>query len=264
MPLSVFHGYDIKADILVTVLWAAAAMLFFGRSLRLGRLDFAAWAALIFLVLYETFPDRIGTTSRVDGRLLPALVVCILAWLGGLPFRWSWTGMVLLVAALGVRDGDIFLAWHRLDARLRDEARSFAFIEPNSSVLPLILLSEYSKEHPEAHFANLAVIERHAYSPALFAVPDQQPLQLTGVTQLVDSAMSPPLLSITPLTSDGRFELSDPAAAAKFDYLWVYNPVMAKLDFPVEWGRVFETERVTLWRRREGTGSAETTTKRNK
>jgi hypothetical protein len=171
--------------------------------------------------------------------------------------------MALLVAAIGVRDGDIFLAWHRLDARLRDEARSFAFIQPNSSVLPLILLTEYSKEHPEAHFASLAVIERHAYSPALFAVPNQQPMRLTGLTQLVDSAMSPPLLSITPLTSDGRFELPDPAAAAKFDYLWVYNPVLAKLDFPVEWGRVFETERVTLWRRREGTGSAETTTTQN-
>ena len=193
MPLSVLHGFDIKADILVTLLWVAATLLFFGRSLRLGRLDFAAWAAVIFLVLYEIFPDQIGTTSGVDGRLLPALVVCVLAWFGTLPMRGSWIAVALLIAAIGVRDADIYVAWHRSDARLRDEARSFALIEPNSRVLPLILLTEYSKETPEAHFASLAVIERHAYIPALFAVPNQQPLHLTGPTQLVDSAMKSPL-----------------------------------------------------------------------
>ena len=73
MPLSVFHGYDIKMDILVTVLWAAAALVFFGRSLRFARLGFAAWSTVIFLVLYEIFPTQIGTTSGVDGRMLPAL-----------------------------------------------------------------------------------------------------------------------------------------------------------------------------------------------
>jgi hypothetical protein len=248
---SVFHGYDPRADILVVVFWAAAAMLFFGQSRRLGRPNFAAFSTVAFFVLYAVFPSEIGTTDSADSRMLPALVVCALAWLGTLPVRWSWAGLTLLAGAIAIRTADTSVAWHRLDARLRDEARSFAFIEPDSSVLPLILVSDFSKENPETHFACLAVIERHAYVATLFAYADQQPLQLTGPTRLVSKPGDPAILQSNPLTSDGRFMLSDPASVTSYDYLWVYNPVMAKLDLPPEWSRVFAGGRVTLWHRRK-------------
>jgi hypothetical protein len=249
-PLTLFRGYDVRADILVVALWTAAVLLFFGRALRLGRAGFAAWATITFAVLYAVLPIRIGTrTSGVDARMLPAIAICALAWLGTLPVRWSWAGMALLSAAIGVRTADISLAWQRLNARLRDEARSFALIKPDSSVLPLILTSEATKEQLEAHFVCLAVIERHAYVPTLFAFADQQPLRLTGETRL---ATDDGFLKATPLTSDGRLVLPDPAGAARYDYLWIYNPVMAKLDLPAEWSRIFASQRVTLWQRRDG------------
>jgi hypothetical protein len=259
MLFSVFHGYDVRADILVVTLWTAAALLFFGRSLRFGRPGFAAWSTAIFFVLYTVLPAKIGTTDSADSRMLPALVVCALAWLGTLPLRWSWAGLALLAAAICARSADTSFAWQRLDARLSDEARSFAFIEPDSSVLPLILATDFSKENPETHFACLAVIERHAYVATLFAFADQQPLRLTGPTQLVSKPGDPPILQSNPLSSDGRFTLRDPASVASYDYLWVYNPVMAKLDFPLEWNRVFASERVTLWHRRKSTVSEKPT-----
>jgi hypothetical protein len=64
-------------------------------------------------------------------------------------------------------------------------------------------------------------------------------------------------LQSNPLTSDGRFKLLDPTSVTGYDYLWVYNPVMAKLDFPPEWSRVFASERVTLWHRRKTAVSRE-------
>ena len=250
MALTLFHGYDPKADLLVVVLWTAAALLFFGHSLRLGRPGFAAWVTIMFVVLYVVLPIRVGArTSGVDARMLPAIVVCALAWRGTLPVRWSWAGMALLTAAIGVRTADVSLAWHRLDARLRDEARSFALIKPGSSVLPLILLIDFSKDDPEGHFAGLAVIERHAFVPTMFAFADQQPLRVTGETRL---ATPDPFLKQAPLTSDGWFTLPDPAGAAAYDYLWIYNPLMAKLDLPPEWSRIFAAERVTLWHRQSG------------
>jgi len=144
-------------------------------------------------------------------------------------------------------------AWRRLDARLSDEARSLAFIKPGSSVLPLILMTAPSKDHPENHFMCLAVIERGAYVPILFADQDQQPLRLTGETVLTSSDA---LLSYNPLTNDGRFMLPNPHEAASYDYLWIYNPVLAKLDLPPEWSRIFESEWVTLWQRHVSKGAA--------
>jgi hypothetical protein len=256
MLFSVFHGYDVRADILVMVLWGAAALLSFGRSLRLGRPGVAAWSTVIFFVLYAVLPSKIGTTDSADSRMLPALAVCALACLGTLPVRWSWAGLALLAGAIGARTTDTSLAWQRMDARLSDEARSLAFIEPGSSVLPLILVTDFSKENPETHFACLAVIERHAYVATLFAFADQQPLQLTGPRQLVSKPGDPATLQSNPLTSDGRFKLSDPASVTSYDYLWVYNPVTARLDFPPEWSRIFASGRVTLWHRRKTAASA--------
>jgi hypothetical protein len=257
MLFSIFHGYDVRADILVVLLLAAAATLLFGRSLRFWRPGFAAWSTVIFIFLYAVFPSEIGTTDSADSRMLPAVVVCALAWLGTLPVRWSWAGLALLAAAIGARTVDASFAWQRLDARLSDEARSLAFVEPGSSVLPLILVTDFSKENPETHFACLAVIERHAYVATLFAFADQQPLQLTGPTQLVSKPGDPATLQTNPLTGDGRFMLSDPTSVAGYDYLWIYDPVMAKLDLPPEWSRVFASERVTLWHRRKSAVSGE-------
>jgi hypothetical protein len=251
LPLSIFHGYDLKADVLFVILWAAAALLLFGRSLRLGQSwfagqsRFAALATIMFAVSYAVLPLQIGAASGADARVIPALVVCALAWLGTMPARWSWPGVVLLGTAIVVRAADMSFAWHRLDARLRGEARSFAYIQRDASVLPLILISEFSKEHPEIHFASLAVIERHAYVSTLFSEADQQPLRLTGETRLVSSE---PLLRLMPLSADRHFTLSDPAAA-NYDYLWIYNPERATLALPREWERVFTEGRVTLWHR---------------
>jgi hypothetical protein len=251
MPLSIFHEYDLRADILFVMLWAAAALLLFGRSLRLGQAFFAgqslfaALATIMFAVSYAVLPLQIGATSGADARILPALIVCALAWLGTMPSRWSWPGLALLGIAIVVRAADMSFAWDRLDARLRGEARSFAYIQRDASVLPLILISEFSKEHPEMHFASMAVIERHAYVPTLFSEADQQPLRLTGETRLVSRE---PLLRLMPLSADKRFTLSDPAAAS-YDYLWIYNPEDATLTLPHEWERVFIEGRVTLWHR---------------
>jgi hypothetical protein len=254
MLFSPFHGYDVWADIAVILFLAASSTLFFGRSLRSARLGFPAWSTIVLLMLYLIFPTKIGTTDSADSRMLPALVVCALAWLGTLPVRWSWAGLALVVGAIGARTADVSSAWQITNARLRDEARSLAFIEPGSTVLPLILVKDWSKENPETHFASLAVIERHAYVATLFAYADQQPLQLNGPLQLVSKPGDPATLETNPLTSDGRFILSDPHSVSAYDYLWVYDPVLARLDFPPEWHRVFASGEVTLWHQDKSAG----------
>lgn len=246
MLLSVFRGYDIRADAIAALLLAAGAILFFRRSWRRWRPGFAAWAALAFLAAYLVLPLQWRTTSGADARMLPALVACTLAALGTMPLRWSWAGLIVVALAAGVRSGDAALAWRRLDARLQDAARALPLIERGASVLPVSLTPDVSKEHPETHFPSLAVIERHAYVAGLFAFRDQQPLRLTGETRL---ASTDPTLRLAGRESEGVFRLSDPAAAAAYDYLWFYNPLSLELSLPVEWMPVFAGERTSLWRR---------------
>jgi GNAT superfamily N-acetyltransferase len=247
-----FRGYRMPADAAVAVLWAAAALAFFWRAPLRPRWGTAALATGALLLLYVVMPVEVNTSHGADARLLPALLVCGLAWLGTLPAaRWSWIGAALLVAAIGVRGGDVWHAWQRLDRQLQDAARSFALLEPEARVLPVILTPGTTKENPEEHFASLAAISRHAYIPTLFAVWEQQPLRLTGETRLAN-----PFKRYTAgAVENGVFTLASEADAARYDYLWIFNPEGAELRLPAAWQRTFSGERVSLWRLRPDGGA---------
>jgi hypothetical protein len=234
--LTLFEGYGTAADVVVWALHAAALLAIFGRSLRTPRAGGAALAAGAFLVVYVLMPWQWRATGGVDSRLLPALLVCTLAWLGTLPARWSGVAAALLVASIALRSAGVWHAWQPLDDRLREAARSFEQLEPQARVLPAILTPGVTKEEPEEHFICLAVIDRHAYVPVLFAVPDQQPLRLTGTTRRVGSF------------GNGVFAIANESDAAGYDYLWVFNPHGAELRLPPGWERTFSGERVSVWR----------------
>ena len=247
--LSIFRGYDPIADAIALLLAAGAALLFFARAPRDARPGFAGFAAVVFLAAYLVLPMQWRLAAPVDLRVLAGFLPCALAALAALPLRWSWAGMTMVVLALGIRAGDAAWTWRRLDLRLQDAARALPHVAPGASVLPISLMAEFSKEHAENHFAALAVVERRAYVPALFAFRDQQPLRITGETRL--SATNPLLRPAGPL-QDGVFTLADAEAASAYDYLWIYNPTGAALRLPPAWRREFAGETVSLWRHAGG------------
>lgn len=244
--LTVFRGYDARADVLAAALWAAAVVVLFGRRVfgswllrPLRRWPLAAAAALLVLLL--VLPYQWGSTYHADARPLLPMLVCLLACLGTLPVRRLRSGAVLLAAALVVESVSIGLTWRAYDQRLQIAARSFEALGREGRVLPVIALEDGTtgRQYPEVHALSMAVVTNHAFVPTLFAYSDQQPLRLKDYHKLPWS-----------YKGGAKFKFQSELAAAHYDYLWVYNPHRERLALSRHWQRVFGEGFVSVWRHR--------------
>ena len=247
MPLTLFRGYDMTIDGVVVLIWVAALILLF---LRFGRRTSAPFApssgvnrnaCLLGLVLlsglYVAIPFQLGGTSDTDSRLLPAMLICVVALLGGLPMQRVRWGLALLAVCLVIRQGSILHAWQQRSARLQTHADAFEHLSPQSRVLPLVLIPQFSKDYPETHFACYAVVTHRAFVPTLFAFRDQQPLQLGKSVPLPFSK-----------TAQG-WEFDQAALLRDYDFLWIYNPENVSVAAPNSFQMVFDKQGLRLWRR---------------
>ncbi len=255
------RGYSIPADLVSGGLWLAAIGAFFGTALRALPRHWIGLATVVLALSYVVLPLQWGWTYFADSRLLPALFVCGLAWLGTLPLRGVVLGSVLLAAGLLVRLGSIGSAWQGLDARLQEAARSFTVMQPESRVLPAVLVPDAGKDHPEWHFISQAVMDRRAFVPTMFAFRDQQPLRLTAYADppgtlprdgwlLEDERQRGPTFGNGGriMVRDGVLDLTHDPATAHYDYLWVYNPERVALALPAHWTKLFTGDAISVWR----------------
>lgn len=241
MPLTLFRGYDLRADAVAMAAGFTAAIVWFAG--RRGPVDTAPTSAaplwigfMLLAACYIVIPFQLGGTSDTDSRLLPALLVCVLAWLGGQPLRRLSRGLSLLAICFVIRQGSIVRAWHEHSRRLEVHSQAFDHLETQSRVLPLILAPQLSKDYPEIHFPCWAVVKKRAFVPTLFAYRDQQPLRIVLPTRLPAAK------------TDAGWIFREPEVRQRFDFVWIYNPDQAIVAVPAGFQRVFAEQSLELWR----------------
>jgi hypothetical protein len=231
------RAYDGRVDALVAVLWLAAAALMFGGPGRRERSPgWLVLGVLAFLGLYVVLPYQLGTTSDADSRALMPLLLLAIALLGTLPLRRPGLALGLVALSVLLRYGSVIVAWDAFGPRLQALARSFPHLPQRGRVLPVVLAPTGSKDHPEEHFLDWAVLTRQIYTPGLFADPGQHTLVRRGP------------VSVVARPSGEGYILPSEGVVGSFDVLWVYNPYGKHLKMPDEAEKTYEAGPVSIWR----------------
>jgi len=237
LPFAIFRTYDWPADAAVSILWIGIILATFGVDcFRKWQWSWLHLAVAVLALWYLVTPFQLGTTSDADSRILPAVLICLLAMFGAIPIQRWRIGIALLTVCLLIRFGSIAIAWNGLSRRLEDQAQAFAFLEPHDRVLPVVLLPEESKSYPEKHFVSWAVIERGVYVSNLFSHLDQHTLRIF-----------PPTKEYGRILNTGYF-INNEEVRKKFDYVWVFNPDGKIIQVPPKYEELFSQDSLTLWR----------------
>ena len=149
MALDLFGDYNAKASATVLALWGIALSSTFGSLFsKKFRRSWLHLAIAVLVVLYLVLPFQLGHGAHIDSRILPAILVAVLASLGTLTIRVQRWPLVLMAICLVVRTGAVVHAWNQLSARLNSHAKAFAMIEGRTRVMPVTLTSSHYT-HPE-------------------------------------------------------------------------------------------------------------------
>jgi hypothetical protein len=183
--LSPFLTYDLRAATITGVVVIGVTILLWRRSQRASGVDLAV-AALALLYLVAPFAAAGGTF--LDTRI--PLMVALLAFAGIAPQVDLRAGALIAIAFSLLLVGRAAITAQNWQGRARDLAdlrAELAYVEPGAKLLPTEtklpdafppgsgrVLPNLSRL--DEHLGALAVIERHAFWPLLFADPGQQPL----------------------------------------------------------------------------------------
>lgn len=242
-PATLFSSYDWRIDGVVLALWLLAVAIGFAwRQGREHRGRGLLLSSLLLATLYLAFPRAFGSNDSVDTRLLPALLICAVGFMGCWPARRLGLAVGILAVCVTIRHASIIVAWNGLRDRLDAQGRCFDHLEPGSRVLPLILTDALGKEWPETHFPCLAVVFRQAMVPTVFTHPDQQPLHIrTG------EGCAGPVDFEQVVGRDARMPDSG-YLRENFDYVWLFNPHDKPIEVPVSFEPVCSIGKLTVWR----------------
>jgi hypothetical protein len=238
-PLTLFHTYDWRFDVVVIALWLGAVLAAFGlKSMRALRPSWLLLALAALTALYLVIPFQLGTTDDTDARILPAVLVCALAALAAAgtlsPTRFRLAA-ALLALGIGVRYYSVVRAWDELGRRLEPLVQGMQRLEPESRVLHVLMFPAISKDYPERHFLAWAVTERRIFYPGMLHHRDQQPLVLR--VPCPDPVRRGP----------GAWEV-EADARRWYDYVWVVNLAGRPVHVPAEFEQVYAGGPLTLWR----------------
>ncbi len=234
VAVSPFYSYDIRADLLFF------ALLWFVLRASAGQ----GWmqhrglsaAALALTVIGFAIPSTIDGTPLIDYRFpIMALLTLAAAWrpVAG-PARLA---PVLLLALCLVRTGAIASIWSARQADVQAVERALATVPAGARVLPAFRCCAPPGGEPYGrlvranmgtfgHLPALAVTERHAFIPNLFAIPGRHPLRVLPPWSSMSVIEGPPA-PVALLTMDPArltFALSYLRRwRTQFDYMLVLN-----------------------------------------
>lgn len=239
--LTPFMIYQSWATVVTCIVVISVAILTWRRATRAPG---ALFAVLVLAAIYAVAPFAAAGGSFVDTRL--PLMAALLLFAGFAPRLDSRAG-VSIVAAFTLlvvgRSALTMINWIGHARDLTDLRASLALIEPGSKVLPTqtdLADSQPLRGRTLPHFsrldqnwAGLALIERHAFWPLLFADPSQQPVivlppysrmadpigQPTPWRNLSDNPATPQELASYPYLAHWR---------TRFDYVLLIGPEPAQ------------------------------------
>ena len=154
-----------------------------------GRVAPKSVAAFVVLVaLFAVLPFAFKDTNHIDVR--PATMFAILMFAGmtpeGLPILVRRAAVAGVVSVFVVRMAVLTVVWHSYQTDVDAIRLGISDIPAGSKVFvseaTLLLPGERAGRRisdgrrTDIHVATLALVERHAFSPGVFAVPVQQPL----------------------------------------------------------------------------------------
>jgi hypothetical protein len=234
-----FMGYDRWATVATAIILCSLIVLVWRRSQRAGG------AALALAVLgggYLAAPFAAAGGTFVDSRL--PLMAALLLFAGLAPRLSRRAGVAVgLAFALVIvgRSAHVATNWQGRARDLADLRASLAYVEPGSKILPA--RTDWPVNPPprdgrilpnvaplDEHLGSIAVIERHAFWPLLFADPSQQPLRVRPPYARIAQSTNPATAPWRYLSGDrppaegiARFPwLAD--WRAHFDYVLLMGP----------------------------------------
>jgi len=156
-----------------------------GILMKKVRIAEAMYGPLILLfVLFWIMPMNIFTSFRIEMRISIVLAFILISASSPAPgaIRHWRTGIVLLLVLFGVRTTVLTSQWIRADEIYSQYLNAFEQIKPGGRLFTAISYPGVWKPFPVplTHIPCLAIIERSAFVPSLFASPLQQPVQFTG------------------------------------------------------------------------------------
>jgi hypothetical protein len=183
---------------------------------------------LVLLAAHFALPSTILTATAVDHRL-PVLFgfvliagtdMAALAEKRGRTEDSARRAAAAVAAAIfvlfGLRMAVVAEAWHRSDVAYADNLAALSRTVPAGGRLavayPPVMVNVFRDQPPLVHLPTMAVIQRDAFVPTLFAYPTQQPVALLPAFRTLADAASPEALwsAFAAASPDG----GDAAAAA--------------------------------------------------
>jgi hypothetical protein len=234
---NLFGGYDARSSAIALLIWGIAIVLtfrfrfIFEKGFRWTSLHLAL--ALLTLA-YLLLPNDVVSVGA-DTRLLPAILVAVIAALGQLPVRRLAICMLLLAASIAVRDGAVIHAWDRFSVRLDSHEKTFDLIERGSRVMP-VTITPVDYSFPDDQFISWAAVFRDAYIPTLYARRDSHVLRIVSPCEVYAEP-----------TADG-YEFDEKRIRECYDYVWLYDPEHKAERIPKSWQQLFSENSLTLWR----------------
>lgn len=181
LPVSIFDNYDRLFDgtTFAIILIGAIVGLARGYITVHGRLR---WSLMALIGAFFLLPSRLFATAGIDHRLPIAI-----AFLFAAATDWSSLRLqsrrivaVSLASLLIVRLGVVTFVWREADREYQALMPAFDLIGRGDAVAVAAPASSVQAGGiPLHHFPTLAVVQRDAFVPILFADPSQQPMQLT-------------------------------------------------------------------------------------
>ena len=213
---SVFDNYDRTFDIACFALFIGL-MLWLAVTGRLGVSPRLASAAGIVFAVYLLLPSQMFGGSAADHRLPPALFLLLIAsCVPRFPSRRVATTIGIVAAAVFLgRLAIIERIWLQASRVYSADFSGIDMLPPRAKLAVAYPPSAVNfVPIPEIHFAALAVSQREALVPTLFALPTQQPVILRPPYVALAEAAQPELL-----WSAFAGDNSSPTAFWQYDFI---------------------------------------------
>jgi len=186
-PIMPFNNYSQLLD-------AGTFLIFFGvfgLGFLLGfiRIKRAMWGVIAAMcVIHLAMPQFLMSSPGADLRTIIPLVLVTLGSIELTPkgTRYGQLLALVLIPLFLVRTGVVVANWSAANEGMLEEYREVLSKLPEGAKVADIFLNNTSgwfTNPPHAHYVTLAVIERSAFVPKMFAHPAQQPIEFSPQCQ---------------------------------------------------------------------------------
>lgn len=239
-PFTVVNNYHLPLDLLTFVLLAALFLAGVVRGhLRLARSLYGVLA--LFALCWLAMPNSLFSATDVMDRSIPVFALLLVAGVDVVLPVGRWTGAVVagLLLLFVIRMAVVTAYWKEADGVYAAYASAFERLPVGSRLAVQRLKVSQSRRSkiPLNHIACLAILDRQAFVPILFAKPGQHSV-----------AFVPPYDHLAERTKPTAAAPGFAAALEGYDFLLVIDEAEVPYHAPAGASAVFEGKQFCLYR----------------